>query len=200
MYSFLIPPPPLSSDIYKKGLRGDKGSSRASTEMWEGGVTPRTGREVGFLQPPPRLRSRIEGWDPEHPGLPVPPTPLRTSALGGQRWPAGAKGEIGKRGRLWGLESNGGRFQGRAEERHTFPPAITSALSGGLCLRMCTRSRRRARGRAHTKFVPAGAQPSGSTGSESREWRVGGPVLKGSAGGGGGVGDAPLPAEPVPPR
>jgi len=156
LFSFLTPPSTLRSDVYKRGWQGDKGSSGAWTEIREGeggGDCPEShrARPVSSGSHPNSCRGLggIQGtWS-----LPAPPAPLPTSAPGRCRHreqKARAEGGAGLRR----LRSSEGRFRGRAEERHTFPRAITISACQ-VVVRQSVRAcaGRRARGRAHTKFV-----------------------------------------------
>lgn len=201
MFSFLTPPSTLRSDVYKRGWQGDTGSSGAWTEIREGeggGDCPESHRAR-----PVSSGSHPNSWDPGHLSLLAPPAPLPTSAPGRCRHreqKARVEGGAGLRG----LRSSEGRFRGSAEERHTFPRAITISACQ-VVVRQGVRARREEgegarshkvcaavrRGRAR----PAGRAAGGRPGRED-------PGRRSLAGGGGGgdCGDAPRPAEPVRPR
>lgn len=101
---------------------------------------------------------------------------------------------------LWGLRSSEGRFRGRAEERHTFPRAITISARQ-VVVRRAVRARREEGEGARSHKVCAAVRrararpaPRAAGGRPGRAE----PGRRSSAGGDGG--DAPRPAEPVPPR
>lgn len=163
MYQFLLLPPSRGCAIYKRGLRGDKGgSARTRTEM-------RADRRGGGRVPSDSQVLYRRGFG----GIQCARSlPSSLAPFGRARWQRerreAREARASGRHRVMGA-GFGEELQGATR----FLPPIRSACVRWL-VRAGVRARRgEARGRAHTKFEPAGAPRSGSPGSESGGGRPG---------------------------